>query len=274
MAVAAAAHNMLEDTSRAFDSVAADYDRSNTENSVLRAMRERTLAAVRTHVPTRGRVLYLGCGPGADAEALAREGFGVTAIDWSPAMIEETTRRIERSGLQARVDVRRLGIHQLGRLPAASFDAAFSDFGPLNCVPDLVDVAGALHGRLRPGGVFVASVIGRVVPWEIARYVGGGDVRRALVRFSRGFVAVPLNGRRVWTRYYTPGAFTRPFVRAGFVRVSLRALGLFVPPPYMDAFARRHPQAVTWLQRLDDAAGSWPVLRGCGDHFLIVMRRT
>ena len=51
-------------------------------------------------------------------------------------------------------------------LYSAAFDAAFSNFGPLNCVEDLPAVARQLHEVLRPGGVLVASVIGRVCPWE------------------------------------------------------------------------------------------------------------
>ena len=84
---------------------------------------------------------------------------------------------------------------------------------------------------------------------------------------------MPLNGHVVRTRYYMPRTFQRSFERAGFRRVSLRGLGLFAPPPYLQAFAERHPTLVHALERADDAMGSWPVLRNAGDHFLIVLRR-
>jgi hypothetical protein len=38
--------NLADDTRRAFDSVAADYHRSNTDNVLLRGMRERTMDVV------------------------------------------------------------------------------------------------------------------------------------------------------------------------------------------------------------------------------------
>jgi SAM-dependent methyltransferase len=261
------------DTQRAFDGVASAYDRSNAANPTLCAMRRRTLAAVAAHVPAGGRIIDLGCGPGADGEALARAGYRVTAIDWSPAMVEETRKRIARAGLQDRVDVHHLGIHQLDRLPPSRFDAACSNFGPLNCVPSLADAARLIGDRVRPDGVLVASVIGRICPWELALYGWRGDWARLRVRFARQPVAVPLNGRTVWTSYHTPGEFERTFVAAGFTRVSLRALGVFVPPPYMDRFASRHPSLVARLQRLEDRAGGWPGLRAWGDHFLMVLRR-
>jgi len=262
----------LLDTQHAFDGVAADYDRSNSENPRLCAMRERVLAEVTRRVP-RGRILDLGRGPGADDEALAQEGYDVTAVDWSPAMVAQARGRIAAAGLADRVDVRHLGIHQLDELPVGGFDAACSNFGPLNCVPDLREAARLIADRLVPNGVLIASVIGRVCPWEIALYLARGQVDRARVRFSADAVPVPLNGRTVWTRYYSPAQFERAFRGAGFARVSLRALGLCAPPPYLTGFAERHRRLTGALLRLDDLVGRWPGLRMWGDHFLIVLRK-
>lgn len=261
------------DTRRAFDSVAGEYDRSNTENALLCEMRRRTLAAVVRHVPARARVLDLGCGPGADAETLAVAGYSVTAVDASPRMVDEARRRIRRASLEDRVAVHHLGIEQLDELPVEHADAAYSDFGPLNCTADLSHAAKAIGRRLRSDGLLIASVIGRVCPWEIGLYLSRGDLARVRVRFARDLVAVPLNGHTVWTRYYTPRAFEAPFLAAGFRRVSLRALGLFVPPPYMQAFAARHPGLIGTLRRIDDLVGGWPVLRNAGDHFLVVLQK-
>jgi SAM-dependent methyltransferase len=264
----------LLDTQHAFDSVAADYDRSNTENPILCAMRERVLAEVGRHVVPGGRVLDLGCGPGADDEALATAGYRVSAIDWSPHMVEAARARIHAAGLSRAVSVQHLGIHQLERLPIEVFDAAYSNFGPLNCVPDLSTAAMEIAARLRPGGVLIASVIGRVCPWEIALYAARGDWGRARIRFAASSVGVPLNGQTVWTRYYTPAEFERPFVAAGFECVSVRALGLFAPPPYLKEFAERHARIAKALHRIDDVVGGWPGLRAWGDHFLVVMQKS
>ena len=270
--MALSARALLE-TQHAFDSVAADYDRSNTENPILCAMRERVLAEVGRQVARGGRILDLGCGPGADDVALANAGYQVTGIDWSPNMVDEARARIAASGLSGRADVEHLGIHQLDCLPSEVFDAAYSNFGPLNCVPDLSEAASGIAARLRPGGVLIASVIGRFCPWELAVYGLRGDWNRARVRFASGSVGVPLNGQTVWTRYYTPSAFARVFDASGFRQVSLRALGLFAPPPYLTGFAVRHSRVVAALHRIDDVVGKWPGLRMWGDHFLVVMRK-
>lgn len=261
------------DTQDAFDSVAPHYDRLNAENWILCEMRRRTRAAFRSNVSPGARVVDLGCGPGCDAEYLARRGYVVTAIDWSPAMVDQARERVRDAGLDDRVDVRHLAIHQLDRLAPAVFDAAYSSFGPLNCVSDLAAAARIIASRIRPGGVLVASVIGRVCPWEIGLYLWRRDWARVRVRFAKGLIAVPLNGRTVWTRYYTPRQFEQAFAAAGFSRISLRTLGLFVPPPYLESFAERRPRLVTRLQIFEDAVAGYPLLRAWGDHFLTVLRR-
>jgi len=266
----------LRETQHAFDGVAPTYDRSNTENAVLCAMRDRTRAALERAVPSGGHLLDLGCGPGTDVVYFAAKGYRVTAIDWSAAMVDEARRVVKRAGLLDRVRVFHLGIDQLDTLSDTvvdPFDAAYSSFGPFNCVADLARSARAIAGRVRAGGFLVASVIGRACPWEFALYTLRGDIGRAAIRFARRPVAVPLEGRTVWTQYYTPSAVLRLFEKVGFERVSSRALGLFTPPPYLNGFAGRHPSLIAGLQRIEDVAGGWPGVRALGDHFLIVMRR-
>lgn len=262
----------LADTQRAFDSVATAYDGPLGNNPLVQRLRARTLAAVTRTVPPGTALLDLGCGTGLDAVWLGQRGYRVTAIDWSPQMVRQSRERAERAGLDGVVAVQHLGIHQLGSLPADAFDGAYSDLGALNCVPDLAAAARSIAARLRPGGALIASVIGRVCPWELGLFALKRQWARAQVRWSTETVAVPLNGLPVWTRYYTPSEFRSAFSAAFTVR-SLRGLGLVVPPPYMLAFAQRHPRLLAGLQRIEDLVAGWPGLRRWGDHFLIVMQR-
>ena len=265
----------LTETPHAFDGVAAGYHRSNEENATLREMRARVRQTLDASAPAGSHILDLGCGPGSDAAYLAGKGYRVTAIDWSEAMVDEARRRVADARVAHRVDVLNIGIHEIDRLAPLDvlFDAAIANFGPLNCVVDLPAAARLIADRLRPGGVLVASVIGRVCPWEIALYAARGEISRAAIRFRRGLVPVPLAGRTVWTRYFVPREFEKIFATVGMTRVSLRALGLFVPPPYLQAFADRHPALVARLQRAEDRCGGWPGLRNAGDHFLVVLRK-
>jgi SAM-dependent methyltransferase len=263
----------LADTQLAFDSVAADYDGPSGNNSLIQQLRAQTMAAVTRYVPPGSRLVDLGCGTGLDAAHLAQHGYSVTAIDWSPEMVRRTQQRAVAAGLEARLAARHLGLQAVGQLPANAYDAAYSDLGPFNCVPDLAEAARGLAQVIRPGGYLIASVIGRTCPWELALFAAKGHWARARLRFAPGPVAVPLNGHTVWTRYFSPSEFTAIFQRVGFQRRELRGLSLLVPPPYMDAFAGRHARLTAALTRLDHTLGGWPVLREWGDHFLIVMQR-
>lgn len=266
---------MLADTQLAFDSVAATYDGPRGNNALIQRMRALSWQLITRHVPAPGRLLDIGCGTGLDAQHFAQTGYRVLATDWSPQMVARTQERAAANQLTANLQVLRVGAQELDRLGAACdgcFDGAYSNFGPLNCVPDLTDVARECARLLKPGGHMIFSIIGRICPWELGYYLARGRVRRALVRFARSMIAVNLNQHKVWSRYYTPREFYRPFA-SQFERVGYRALSLFLPPPYLIDLYERTPRLSRAMGWLDDQLGTWPVLRGAGDHFLIILRR-
>jgi SAM-dependent methyltransferase len=204
---------------------------------------------------------------------MARLGYQVTATDWSPQMGERTHERAVKEGLAARVQTLTLGAHELHRLAGDGvFDGAYSNLGPLNCVPDPVSVARQCARLLKPGGALVFTVIGRVCPWEVVHYTFKGQWARASVRFARDVVPVGMNKRTIWTRYYTPRELYQAFAKE-FALERVRGLCLFAPPPYFAGWRARHPRWYRALWRLDRLGAGWPLLRSMGDHFLIVMRK-
>jgi SAM-dependent methyltransferase len=261
----------LLDTQRAFDSVAADYDGPRGNNELIQRMRITLWDTVHSTLPAGARLLDLGCGTGIDALEFARRGFHVVATDWSPQMVERTRARVAAAALTSRVTATHLGIQQLAQLDG-QFDGIYSNFGPLNCAPDLGAVAAECARLLRPGGRLVFSVMGRICPWELGHYALRGRFKRAGVRAARGATAVGMNRHTIWTYYYLPREFYAAFAEQ-FSLESYRALSLFMPPPYLVDYYRRHRNWCERLGRLDDRLGSLPLLRGMGDHFLIVMQR-
>jgi SAM-dependent methyltransferase len=262
----------LSDTRQAFDSIAAAYDGPRHNNALLRRMRADLWRTLAREVPAGGRLLDLGCGPGLDAVHFARAGYDVTAIDWSPQMAAEARAHAAAAGVGDRVEVRALGIQELGALGGELFDGVYSDFGPFNCVPDLRAAASACADRLRPGGKLIVSVMGRVVPWEHVYYALRGDLARAFVRLRRGAVPVSMNRQTVWTAYYTPREFHREFAHR-FELTAYRGLALCLPPPYLVDLYHRFPALGRLLGWLDDRLAGLPLLRAAGDHFLMVMTR-
>jgi SAM-dependent methyltransferase len=98
-------------------------------------------------------VLDLGAGTGNHAVELARRGYGMTAVDRSPAMLAEAARK--GGGVElVEGDVRSI---DLGR----TFDAVVELFAVLGYQTTDEDVGGALATvarHLEPGGTFVADL--------------------------------------------------------------------------------------------------------------------
>ena len=263
----------LRETQEAFDSVAADYDGPRGNNALIQDMRSEMWHWLDATFASPSRLIDLGCGTGLDAVRMAQLGHHVTATDWSPQMVQRTSDRAEREQLADKVTPLAVGAHELHRLDGEGmFDGAYSDLGPLNCVPNLADVSRECSRLLKPGGALVFTVIGRICPWELAHYLRRGRWARAKVRFARNVVPVGMNNHTIWTRYYGPREFYRAF-KSHFTLEHFRGLCVFAPPPYLTWLREKHAGWHERLWRLDRSVSGWPVIRGMGDHFLIVMKK-
>jgi SAM-dependent methyltransferase len=263
----------LRDTRDAFDSVAADYDGPRGNNALIQEMRAEMWRWLDATFARDSRLIDIGCGTGLDAVRMARLGYRVTATDWSPRMVQRTRDRAARQQLEPRVQAIAAGAQELGSLAGdAIYDGAYSNLGPLNCAPDLRQVSRDCARLLKPGGALVFSVIGRICPWEIAHYLRRGQWARVRLRFARGFVPVSMNRHTIWTHYYRPREFYRAFQRE-FRLSHFRGLCLLAPPPYLSLLRARHARWHDRLWGLDRRVAGWPLLRGMGDHFLMVMRK-
>lgn len=269
----ASAEPQLLDTRDAFDSVAADYDGPRGNNDLIQRMRSEMWRWLDRVFSPGDRLIDLGCGTGLDAVRLASLGYQVTATDWSPQMVQRTSDRAQSEHVANRVCAVNVGAHELQRLAeTGSYNGAYSNLGPLNCVPDLADVSQECARLLKPGGALVFTVIGRLCPWELAHYVRLGRFARARIRFARNVVPVGMNNHTIWTRYYTPREFYRAF-RSHFTLEQYRGVCVFAPPPYLTWLQERYPRVHERLWHIDRRIAGWPLLREFGDHFLIVMRR-
>lgn len=109
----------------------------------------RALALCRD-LPASPRVLDLGCGAGAQTMHLASLTPGsILAIDRHSPLIDRLRERLEREGLQGRVDAR-VGDMLALSLPPASFDLVWSEGALYNL--GLETALPICAGLLRPGG--------------------------------------------------------------------------------------------------------------------------
>ena len=148
------------------------------------------------------------------------------------------------------------------------FDGALSNFGGLNCVADLRAAAAGLAACLRPGAVAVLCVMGPLVPWEWAWFLGHGQPARAWRRLRPGGA----RWRGMTIRYPTVGGVRRAMAPAFRLRRAA-AVGALLPPTYAEGWARRHPALLSRLARWERRVETWPPLPWLADHFLLELER-
>jgi ubiquinone/menaquinone biosynthesis C-methylase UbiE len=110
---------------RVLESAPERYDRGMSILTLGRLDRVRSEIAAR--LKPDDRVLDLGCGTGALAVQLARQGCQVTGVDISLPMLAQAERRVLQASLQERVRLRELGVVDLdSAFEDGSFDAVVS----------------------------------------------------------------------------------------------------------------------------------------------------
>ena len=252
---------MSEATALAFDGAAVHYDAEFGQNPIGLYFRHVVQERVRPLFAKGTRVLELGCGTGEDALFLASLGVDVVGIDVSPAMIEKARRKVPPPGGGfVRFEVR--AAEDAG-LVEGTFDGVFSNFGALNCA-DLPRVGRALASRLRPGSPVAFCAIGpRPLPGVVQQALTGRPARSPEAHVAGHSLAVPALSAQDLSDGLGPG----------FSWHSSLALGVLVPAPAHEDWARRNPIAFGLLAAAERLVREWPLARECGDHLLVLGTR-
>jgi len=255
----------------AFDALAPGYDAAWTETAVGRLQRRHVWRRLQAMFCPGDRILEIGCGTGIDAAFLARVGMRVHATDVSPRMLRVAQERIEREELTDRVTFEVCALEQIaGIRQAGLFDGAFSDFGAVNCLPDLQSAARDLALLLRPGGRLALCFMGMFCLWETAYYLVHARPGRAFRRLRAGSAGIEaaLGSSSAIRVYYPSIAKLAAAFAEDFDLVSFRSVGILVPPSYLESWASSRRRTMRTLAFLDERVGGWPLLRGTGDHRL------
>jgi ubiquinone/menaquinone biosynthesis C-methylase UbiE len=259
---------MLSAAATAFDQVAGSYDDLFTHTAIGRAQRNQVWRKLLAAFPPGSRVLELNCGTGEDARFLARQERSVVACDASPAMIEVARRRDVENGPPANLRHLQVANEDLtGLSELGPFDGAFSNFSGLNCIADLKPVARNLSGLVNAGGRVLLCLWSRVCVVEMLWYFFHGQPKKAVRRLS-GVGTAKLGNTTIPLFYPSIRVICDSF-SPWFELRSRAAVGLFVPPSYVEQSIRRHEKLLARLEGLDRSCAAWPIFRDAGDHVLL-----
>jgi S-adenosylmethionine-dependent methyltransferase len=174
--------------------------------------------------------LDLGCGTGAGAIRLARQGFHVTLVDSSPAMLELAERTIAEAGVSNKITVKQDdAAHLANILQTASFDVILCH-NLLEYVHDPVTVLrGAMH--VMKDSSAILSVLVRNQAGEVLKAaLQTGDLAAAQYNLTADWVQESLYAGRV--RVFTPDALEKTLKDALFtinVRRGVRIIADYLP---------------------------------------------
>lgn len=253
----------------AFDKVAETFER-DLENDITRQLRKRVYALIQSLVLPGASFLDINCGIGIDTIALTQQGYEGIGVDITPAMIEQARLRAERHEVKTKFFVS--SFEELSSLSGKTFDVVLSNFGGLNCLQSLEKVAEEVTTVTKHGGHFVAVVMPPVCLWEIAAGVARLDASIAFRRLKNEVLATGFQGKSFRVFYHSPRKFASHF-RGRFEVQKIRGFNIFSPPPHAIGFKKNNRRFASFLERIDESIAGAPLLRSCGDHYMVVLKK-
>lgn len=253
---------------QAFDSIAESYDDTFERSEVTKRLRNIVYSYSVPFLNKNSKILDINCGTGTDALYFASLGHTITALDISPRMIAQAARKLEGyPGVELQTD----SFENMHSLPEDSYDIILSNFGGLNCTPDLRPVLLRCNELLHPDGRLILVVMPSVSIWEIISGSSRLQFRRAFRRMRKN-PSVHINNSQVPVYYHSLRSIRSASCNL-FEIETARGLNVLSPPPYSRRFASKHPYVSEALHRLDNMAGKIPMIRTMGDHLLVVLRK-
>jgi SAM-dependent methyltransferase len=131
--------------------VEAEWDKRYAEQQQLWSGRPNGALVAEIAGLTPGRVLDVGCGEGADAVWLARQGWDVTALEVSSIALERAAVHARDAGVPVHWVHAELAV---AGLPPGSFDLVSAQYPALLRTPDAAGER-ALLAAVAPGGVLL-----------------------------------------------------------------------------------------------------------------------
>lgn len=259
----------LRSVNRAFSAQSFHFDEDDSENSIIQKLRQQVYDHVTQFLLPKSKILELNAGTGIDAFHFASKGHHVHATDLSDGMISTLQKKIVTHGWEAQVVAQQLSYLELEKATDKNFDYVFSNFGGLNCIPDVSSVARHLETLMKPSGFVTLVIMPPVCLWELAGVLKGN--RNAFRRLNRNGVMAHLEGVHFRTWYHSLSAVKKAMGKK-FDLVQSEGLAALSPPPYAKDFVSNFPRTYRLLNSLDRKFRKYFPFNRWADHLIITFK--
>jgi ubiquinone/menaquinone biosynthesis C-methylase UbiE len=258
---------------QAFDTVAQRYDDSFTYGVIGMAQRNIVWDYLESALSPNDelKILELNCGTGEDALWFAKKGHNVLATDISEKMLEITKDKINKADLLSTVHTMRINITNIDSAGIKEkFDLIFSNFGGMNCIAfkEMEKLPSGVKKLLKPNGQLIMVVMPTFCLWETIYFLLKLKFRKAFRRLSKEGTIAKFNGTKIKTFYFSPARIKKLF-KQHFEVLSIKPVGFFIPPSYLDNFFSSRIKMINNLKKLEQAVSRFSFFAGSSDHFLI-----
>jgi ubiquinone/menaquinone biosynthesis C-methylase UbiE len=255
-----------------FDHIAPAYDSVFTNTAIGQLQRKAVWAHIEKIIPqlTGFEMLELNCGTGEDALLFGERGFNILATDISHEMLKVTNKKAEQYSMQHKISSHYLDLDAFDEtLFDKKFDLVFSNFGGLNCVnpQSIKTLIQKLPLILKPGGRFVGVVMPKLCMWESLYFLFKLKPGKMFRRYTKGEGIADLHGATVKTWYYSPRQI-KNWSMEKYKVMSLKPVGLLIPPSYLQTFFNGRPRLLAGLNQLETTFFQGSFWSRFSDHFL------
>lgn len=251
-----------------FDSYAIDYDDHFTNSLIGKAQREQVRKQLSKVIKSDVKnVLEVNCGTGEDALWFTKKGMKVLATDISEGMIEVAKQKTNE------IDFLQLNCMNIASLAPSTYDMVFSNFGGLNCLNanELIQFRNACESIQNKDNRLAFVIMGTQCWWERMYFRLKKDKKKSTRRQDRKGVDTIINDQKFKTWYYSPEYFKELF-GDDYVCVTLKPIGLFVPPSYLEPYIEKRKNFLGALRFLDSIF-SFSFLSNFADHYIIIFKK-
>jgi len=254
----------------AFTRQSSNYDQYEEGNHILKWMRQQVRNHAVGFLKPGDKILELNSGTGIDAEFFAEKGFTIHCTDLSDGMVEQMKSKFSSGKFSDKITIQKCSFTELNKIGDKKFDFIFSNFGGLNCIPDLNEVTKFFPSLLNNKGKVCLVIMPPLCPWELIQSLRG-KFKFAVRRLNKNGTLANIEGIIFTTFYFTPGEVMKALGK-NFKLQKLEGLAVFTPNPQMTNFSKKFPRLIKALNKLDEKfAGSFPLNR-IGDHFILTAK--